>query len=627
MELCIRKCASIAISLNFAALVLGGGAAAQGISSSAAPSQVEVDGVDLLIFKGINAGAGLTSTYTKGNTHTGGSAWVDYNGDLLPDLFISNGTGLEHFLYRNDGGGKFTDVSYLVPKSEILDEDAGVKYADIDNDGDEDILVIMDSPVPVVPGQPVNPPEGGTNLLYLNDGAGGFTEVGLERGVVHPLGRRTICSGFADYDNDGFIDLYLGSWTIYGLPLGVIDDYDRLLRNDGTGVFLDASAATGVDGLGVDALVMQWLDTDFDLFPDIYVGVAAHVDLPPLFPADDIYYRNSDGQSFTNDLPNQPWVGDDAVAAMGIAAGDFDNDGDWDLYITDTYAKPPAPLGNVLYLGSPDGSFTENAAADFGVSFKDSWSCGFADLNNDKWSDLWIGSMNPSFDETAFLNKGNGTFQEVVVSGFGATQTRGGSSSDYDGDGDVDLFFVNHSKDSVLYRNDTVTTGGWIEFKLYGTLTNRGAIGTVVYLESGGVNQMRSVSGGDSAHSQSDAILHFGTGQDPLVDITIRWPSGTVQVFEDLSPDDLYLIDESAGLIAEDVTDAGITWDATGLVLQVAVDCTFGGRASLDASGLGVLTFDAAQGAYVGTFTGLSTKPADVTITSERGGLWTIPVP
>ncbi|MFT5463489.1 MAG: hypothetical protein ACI8QS_002375 [Planctomycetota bacterium] len=598
---------------------------AQGTSSRATSTQAPVGDEELLLFSGINGGAGLAGTYTTGNSHTGGMAWVDYNGDLLPDLFVTNGSGFQHFLYRNNGDGKFTDVSYLVPKADILDEDAGVKYADIDNDGDEDILVIVGSAVPVVPGQPTNPPEGGPNLLYLNDGVGGFTEVALDYGVVHPLGRRTICSGFADYDNDGFIDIYLGSWTIYGLPLGVHDDYDRLMHNDGTGKFVEAPAAVGIDGHGLDALVMQWFDADFDLFPDAYVGVAAHVQSPPLFISDDIYYRNSGGLSFIDDIPNQPGVGKDAVAAMGLAVGDFDNDGDWDLYITDVYAKPP--IGNVLYLGSPDGTFSANAAMDYGVSFKDSWSCGFADLNNDKWSDLWIGTQQANLDEIVFLNRGNGTFVEVGVSAFGPVKTRGGASSDYDGDGDVDLFFMNENADSVLYRNDTVTTGSWIEFKLYGTLTNRGAIGTVVYLSSGGVNQMRSVSGGDSAHSQSDAILHFGTGTDPEVDITIRWPSGTVQVFEGMLPGDLYLIDETLGLLTEEVTDAGISWDEVSQDLTVTVACTYGGRANLAVSGLGDLVYDAEQLAYVATFVAQGTKPDEVIITSDRGGLWTLPVP
>ncbi|MFT5463091.1 MAG: hypothetical protein ACI8QS_001977, partial [Planctomycetota bacterium] len=446
-------------------------------------------------------------------------------------------------------------------------------------------------------------------------------------GVVHPLGRRTSCAGFADYDNDGFVDLYLGSWTMYGLPLGVHDDFDRLLHNDGSGIFEDATVSTGADGFGRDALVMQWIDTDFDLYPDIYVGITAHLNAPPLFIPIDIYYRNSGGVSFVDDVPNMPQIGDDAYAAMGMGVGDFDNDGDWDLYISDTYPHPPEPQGNVLYLGDPDGSFSDNVADIYGVSFIDSWGCGFADLNNDRWSDLWIGSMRNTSPETAFLNIDGGYFGEVAISDSSSAVTRGGAAADYDYDGDIDLFFVNQDQDAQLYRNDTVTTLGWIEFKLYGTQTNRSAIGAVIRLTSGGITQMRRVSGGDSAHSQSEAIQHFGTGKDALVDITVQWPSGTLQSFTDLGPGDLYLINETLGLIPENVTDDGVAWDAGGLVLDVAVTCSFGGRSTLQATGLGALTFDAELGAYVGSFSGLGTKPADVTITSARGGVWIIPVP
>ena len=572
----------------------------------------------LIQFRDVTLEAGLLSTFTQGNSHTGGVAWVDYNGDYLPDLFVTNGGGLQHFLYRNEGGGLFSDVSCLVSKPDIALEDAGVKYADIDSDGDPDILVIVDNPAPLVSGQPVNPPEGGPNLLYLNNGDGTFSEVGAGYGVQHPLGRRTSCAGFADYDNDGAIDLYLGSWTMYLLPLGVHDDFDRLLHNNGDGTFADVTAQTGTDGYGLDALVLQWIDSDFDLFPDIYVGNVAHISAPPLFNPTDVHYRNVGGQSFYDDIPNRPGLGDDSWASMGMTVGDIENDGDWDLYITDVYMNPPTPLGNVLYLGSPDGSFSDNVADLYGVSSEDSWGCGFIDLDRDKWVDLWVGTMNFNDADRVFLNDRQGSFNQVSVAGFQVAKSRGGASADYDGDGDLDLFIVNDQTDSRLYRNESAVAGGWIQFKLFGAQTNRGAIGAVLRLTSGGVTQMRRISGGDSAHSQSEDIVHFGTGSDALVDLSIQWPSGNLQTFDDLAVGDIVFIDESAGILPETLVDGGWSWDETTRTLNLSVRSSFGGRSDLHAEGLGPLSFDASQGSYIGFFRCPSGCPGGVSVTSQR---------
>ncbi len=127
--------------------------------------KLEQEPIPLIQFEVATASAGMMGTYTQGNTHTGGAAWIDYNGDLLPDLFVANGKDLPHYLFRNEGGGVFSDVSHLVPKPGLGLESAGAIYGDIDNDGDYDLFVMVDSPFTVVVNQPVNPPEGGPNLL------------------------------------------------------------------------------------------------------------------------------------------------------------------------------------------------------------------------------------------------------------------------------------------------------------------------------------------------------------------------------------------------------------------------------------------------------------------------------
>ena len=570
--------------------------------------------------------AGLGGTNLVGNSHTGGIAWVDYDGDLWPDLVISNGSGTEHYLFRNEGDGTFTDVSSLIAKPDVSLEDAGVKYADVDNDGDEDLFFPVDSPATVIPAQPVNPPEGGPNLFYRNQGDGTFVEEAALVGLVHPLGRRTITAGFADWDRDGFVDLYQGSWTMYGLPLGVHDDFDRLYQNDGTGSFVDVTSTTGVDGYGLDVLTSIWVDVDNDRWPDLYVANTAHTDSPPLFVTQDAFYRNSGGTAFTDDFAVPAGLGDDAYAPMGMDIGDIDNDGDWDLYFTDNLANPPNPRGNVLYLGDGAGGFSDNTVDLAGVAADDSWPCGFGDFDLDGLVDLWVGSTSPSVPEFFYMNNGDGTFRLVDNTGVIGNTAKGGALADYDGDGDLDVAIWELGPALRLYRNDTLSKGNFIQFKLYGTDSNRSAIGAVVKVTSNGVTQMRRVSGGDSAHSQQEAILTFGVGNATSVQVTVEWPSGADQVFPLVATNALVLVDEDAGILGPEVNDDGSGYDPASRTLLVRVRSNYGARTALQVPGRGPLTYDPELRAHVGRFAVQAAVPTHVEVQDGAGRRWRVDV-
>ena len=626
------KSRAILLSTLTAPLLCGLGFPQITSSTSQAPAANGPTVARRIAFRPVSLAAGLGGVNLVGNSHTGGLVWVDYDGDLWPDLFVSNGGGVQHYLFRNLGDGTFQDVSSLIPKPDILLEDAGAKYADVDNDGDEDIFVPVDNPAPVVPAQPVNPPDGGPNLFYRNQGDGTFVEEALTAGLVHPLGRRTISAGFADWDRDGFVDLFQGSWTMYGLPLGVHDDYDRLYRNDGSGVFVDETAPYSMDGYGYDVLTSIWMDIDNDRWPDLYVGHTAHVDLPPLFVTQDIFYRNNGGTAFNDEFAANPrGLGDDAYAPMGMDIADIDNDGDWDLYFTDTYNSPPDPLGNVLYLGDGQGGFEENSADVAGVTAADSWPCGFADFDLDGWTDLWVGTTSPSVPEFIYANRGDGTFTTVDNSGVFGNTAKGGALADFDGDGDMDIAIWENGPTVRLYRNDSLRAGNYLQIKLYGTSSNRGAIGAVVKVTADGMTQMRRVSGGDSAHSQSEAILHFGVGSATAVQVDVEWPSGEDQSFGGVGVNDLILVDEDGGILAPAVEDAGSSYDpSTGLV-SVRVRSNYRARTTLVAKGplipkaLGSLRYDPDTGLHVGDFEGPQAAPrTDLAIADERGATWVL---
>jgi len=561
--------------------------------------------------------------YTDGNSHTGGIAWVDYNGDFWPDLFITNGGGLRQFLFRNDGDGTFSDVSDLVRKPHELVEPAGVKFGDFDNDGDSDIFLPVDTPHPFN-SQIQMPHDGGPNLLYLNNGDGTFDEAAEAAGLLDPRGWRNSAAALGDIDNDGFLDVYLGNWAPGNWPH---DNDDRMLRNQGDGTFADVTEEQGTDSLARDTLTAQFFDADLDGKLDLYVGNIAHIDSPPDYQPDDIFYLNGAG-SFRDATADSPGLGDDAIAAMGIDVGDIDNDGDFDVYVTDKWdATEVLPLGNPLYLGNGDGTFSDNACQDRGVCVGwVSWPAKFEDFDRDGDLDLWTATQNTWMPDQLFVNDGTGHFTYHLLDDFVDNAAHGGSTADFDGDGDVDIYVWNQASDSTLLVNDGIDDNHWLELKLFGTASNRDAIGAIVRATTSSGTQMRRVSGGDSAHSQRELILHFGLGTDDSAEIEVTWPSGTVQDLGTVSGDSLVFVDESEGVLDERLTFVEAQYFATTQELLVRAKSSFGGRTTLEATGLGPLAYDAAEVGHGFWFPKVAIPPLEVEITADRGGSWTVPV-
>jgi hypothetical protein len=563
---------------------------------------------------------GIGPLWTEGNTHTGGAIWVDYNTDLWPDLFVANGSGVQNSFYRNNGDGTFTHIEGILDKPDIRLEPSGTKYADIDNDRDYDILVTVDDTERMQSTVPQDF-EGGPNLLFVNQGNGTFVESAASAGLVDPRGWRNSDAAFADYDLDGCIDVFLGNWAMSQLPPG--DNFSRLMRGNCDGTFDDVTAIAGTDGSGRDTLVTFWWgDANMDRLPDLYVGNVSHtLDMPDYDPTDNFYYNLGDGV-FQDQVPSaQPWLGLDAWAAMGADVGDIDLDGDWDLYIADSFSVGTAPNGNALYLGSSDGTLSANVCSEHDAcGGYNAWPINFADFNRDTLPDMWIGSSRDYDLSLVYINKGDGTFEHHEQADFGGVTGRGGSIADYDGDGDLDLFYWAHEGMSELYRNDPVDTNHWLEVRLYGLPSTWDAIGATVFVTANGVRQMRRVSGGDSAHSQTEPIMHFGLGDADTVDLLeVQWPSGTVHSFVDVAADDLVIINEVKGMQTERIQLPTAQYDAANDTLVVNSGSSFGGRTVLTAEGFGTLRYDAALKRHVTTFTGVATNPGTVRVSSARG--------
>jgi hypothetical protein len=496
-------------------------------------------------------------------TVSAGLATFDYDGDGWIDLLLLNGAPLRgtstetpprHALYRNQGGGKFVDVTELAG----LDDRGyglGVTVADYDNDGDPDVYFNHFGP----------------NALYANNGDGTFSNVtascGIARGDKVGAG-----ACFLDMDADGDLDLFSANYLdftyenhvdsiVSGIRYAHPKDYrpvpDDLFRNNGDGTWSDVSESSGlraVAGMGMGAVCFDY-DDDHDA--DIFVAN----DVGPNF-----LYQN-DGKGQFVEVAATAGVAFDfsgrANASMGVECGDYDNDGRLDLFVTD-YADESAVLYRNL-----GGGFLEDvssqARAGIGSYPHVKWGAALADLDNDGDRDLFVANghilegMEKIDDRTAYrapntllMNEGNGRFVDVTrQSGTGLApveSSRGVAFDDLDNDGDVDGVVQNANAPPTLLWNESPEPGNWIALRLCGRTANRDAVGARVRIVGEGFQQVAEVHSGRSYQSHYGQTLHFGLGaHDRLNHVEVRWPGGETETFRDVIPNQAnVLIEETS---------------------------------------------------------------------------------
>ena len=426
-----------------------------------------------------------------------GVAWGDYDGDGDPDLYVSNFSGSNR-LYRNDGIG-FADVT-AVAGVDDTGNGSGAVWGDYDNDGDLDLYLtnrLLEA-----------------NRLFRNDGIA-FTLVGVTTGVSDP--GNGWGAAWADYDNDGDLDLYLSN----------DGSTNRLFRND-AGAFTDVSAAAGVDDVGRD-LGVAWGDYDSDGDVDLYVA--------KLEPETNKLFRN-DGTVFA-DMSAAAGV-DDPGDGVAVVWGDYDNDEDLDLYV--------ANFGSANKLYRNDGSVFADVSAAAGVD-DPGYSAGAVwwDYEND--GDLDVYPAHYVGVNRLYRNDGSGFTEIGAAAGVSDPgDGLGAACGDYDDDGDLDLYVANAYTpgENRLYRNDAASGNHWLTVGLVGTVSNRSAIGTRVLAVANGTSRVREVSGGSGYMSQSSLPVEFGLGSATMVEyLEIRWPSGVVQSLNDVAADQRLSIAEA----------------------------------------------------------------------------------
>jgi len=491
-----------------------------------------------VVYTNVTASAGISHLQHVGNApgaglfRTGGAAAGDFDNDGWVDLYVTR-LNARPLLYRNLGNGGFQDVAVAAGFTSSLPAN-GAAWGDIDNDGDKDLYVTS---------------SGGTRYyLYVNNGNGTFSEQALDRGAaIDGVFRYGQSATFGDYDGDGYLDIHTNDWAT-----DVSVSTSRLLHNLGAanpGYFEDVTVAAGLDDFrsshfadgSTDSNVYRYSSTFTDLDRDGHPDLTIAAD----FLTSQIFWNKGDG-TFT-DGTAAAGVGTDEDG-MGSAIGDFDGDGRMDWFVSALVDVPggfPDHSGNRLFRNNGDRTFTDQTDL---AGVRDSgWSWGttFLDYDNDRDLDLVVtnGWDTLSADQSHLYRNDSGVFTDfsnaagVTDMGMG----RGLVSFDYDNDGDVDVFIVNHGAQPILYRNDGGNDNDWLRIAVQGTASNRDGVGAFITVDPDasiiGDEMVREINAGSNFLSQNELTAHFGLGPDSgaIDSITIEWPSGSVQELNNVS--------------------------------------------------------------------------------------------
>lgn len=463
------------------------------------------------------------------NIQYSGCAWIDYNNDDLEDLFVINSNG--NLLYRNDGGGNFTQITSgpLVTDFGLF---RGVTWADYDNDGDNDCFVT-----------------GNASGLYRNDGSGNFSKV--TDADIGTIDSRGWSPAWGDYDNDGNLDLVISfpNGSVGGGP----NRPNRLFKNDGPPDYTFTVVDTGVVVTGLAPYTsLNWNDYDLDGDLDLFIGAGP----ASASPAPDFLYKNlltESGNVGFEKITTLPMATDIADGQVWNLI-DYDNDGDLDAFRTNWGRLAPANRPNDLYRND-GGTYTlvtgQAIVTESLVSLSQVWG----DFDNDGDLDCFVANDRFALN-SYYRNEGDGTFTSITASDVNGnfTSNIGAAASDYDNDGDLDLFVsgAGSSDNRYLLRNDVANGNGWLKLKLVGVFSNRSAVGTQIWahVTIGGdsLALFREVNTQNTFLGHNSLIVHYGLGDASVVDsLVINWPSGVTNILYNVDPNQFLTITEECG--------------------------------------------------------------------------------
>ena len=511
-----------------------------------------------------------TKKYIIETTGTG-VAIFDYDNDGWPDIFLVNGTILESFpagkaptnhLYHNNHDGTFTDVTEKAGLGRT-GWGQGVCVGDYDNDGWEDLFVTYY----------------GKNVLYHNNGDGTFTDVSERAGVAGSGKAWGTGCAFVDYDRDGHLDLMVANYVDFDLstapapgerpsclwkgvpvmcgPSGLPWAKNTLYHNLGNGTFEDVTSKAHIDQTnGHYAFSVSTLDFDDDGWPDIFVACDSTASI--------LYHNNRDGTFSDVAVVAGAAFNEDgrAQAGMGSTVADFNGDGRLDIFKTNFSDDT-----STLYRNNGNGTF-EDVTYSAGLGLHTQylgWGTMFMDFDNDGWPDLLLvnGHVYPEVDKQhlgssyqepriLYHNNGNGTFTDISASAgpgiTSASSSRGLAIGDLWNDGRLSAVISNMNAAPSLLVNQVRSANHWVAIRTVGTKSNRDGIGARIAVKVGARTLVDEVRSGSSYISNNDMRVHFGLGPATKIELLeIRWPSGLVERFDNLTVDAIHTLKEGSG--------------------------------------------------------------------------------
>jgi hypothetical protein len=470
--------------------------------------------LSVMLFTGIYAQNFTRFTYGQIVTEmisSWGSSWGDFDNDGDLDVFIVNDGS--NFLYQNNGDAIFKKI--ILYNTDWIKSRCS-SWGDYNNDGYLDLLVVSS--------------EDTNNFLYRNNGDGNFTRI-LEGSVVNDGGWSASCS-WGDYNNDGFLDIFIGNTAKY-------EPNDFLYLNNGDETFTKIKSIPIVND-NLFSRCADWIDFDNDKDLDLYVVTNGF----------NLLYRNDLEGLFHKITKNE--IVSDFAESNSASWGDYDNDGDLDLFVANAFGQ-----NNNFYQNNGDGSFTKITQGSLVTDGGNSTGSTWGDFNNDGFLDLFV-TNNDGENNYFYLNDRDGSFTKITQGDFvnDAGCSMGCSSVDFDLDGDLDLFITNRNFEKNFFYLNNSNMKNWIEIQCTGQISNTTAIGAKVKVKANingkDIWQMREISGNTGHDSQNSLYAHFGLDDAIIVKIIrIEWPSGITQELSNIKVNQFIKIVEPSKILLE----------------------------------------------------------------------------